>query len=288
MDMQELTGRKRGTRGTIATICGLTLYVLMLIVATLAANALAAAIVGCLAVSALLLLTLGSIHRERTRVEKSVKEVHKTYNTIIAALMSAVGLRDDMSASHARRVSDLASIVAQQMGVRNKDVQLIQRAAILADIGKTEVVESILSKAGELSEEEWTEMQRHPELGSKTLAEIFGFNDAAEIVLAHHERFDGQGYPNHLKGEDIPLGSRIYTVAEAYIAMTSDRPHRKKMPHEMAMQEVLRNSLTQFDPDVVRAFVAAEEMGLLGEHRGSANGEVADPKAVVIAGERGD
>ncbi len=288
MDMHELAGRERGPRGMLATISGLILYVVMLVVATFAANALAATIVGCLAVSALLLLTLGSIRRERAQVESSIRQVHTTYSAIISALMAAVGLRDDMSASHARQVSDLASIVAQQMGVRNKEVQLIQRAAILADIGKTEVVEGILSKAGQLSEEEWAEMQRHPELGSRTLAEIFGFNDAAEIVLAHHERFDGQGYPNHLKGEDIPLGSRIYTVAEAYIAMTSDRPHRKKMSHESAMQEVVRNSLTQFDPDVVRAFVTAEEMGLLGERRGSTNGEFADPKAAVLAGERGD
>jgi HD-GYP domain-containing protein (c-di-GMP phosphodiesterase class II) len=103
-------------------------------------------------------------------------------------------------------------------------------------------------------------------------------------VLAHHERFDGQGYPHGLKGDDIPIGSRIYAVADAYVAMTSHRPHRKKLSHEMALKEILRNSLTQFDPAVVRAFVRAEEMELLGEGDSSANGaDVAGLRPAAVA-----
>ncbi len=282
-------GLEIGTRGKIATISGLILFGLMLAVATIAASALAAMVVACAALATTLLLTLHSLRRERERVESRVEGVHQKYNSIVAALTSAMGLRDDMSASHALRVSDLASILAQEMRLGREKTQLIQRAAVLADIGKMEIAEGILTKEGELSDGEWDEMRRHPELGAKILADILNLSDAAEVVLAHHERFDGQGYPYGLKGDAIPVGSRIYAVADAYTAMTSDRPHRKKMSHDMALKEILRNSLTQFDPDVVRAFVRAEEMELFGTRsspaNGSANGaEVADPRtAAVIA-----
>ena len=283
--MHEETSRNDGRRGKIATIAGLILFSLILAVAAVVANALAATIVGCAALFVMLVLTLRSLRREKARAEKRVEGVHQKYDSIVASLTSAMGLRDDMSASHARRVSDLAFTLAQQMSVRREETQLIQRAAVLADIGKMEIAEGILSKEGALSEQEWDEMRRHPELGSKMLADILNFSDAAEVVLAHHERFDGQGYPNGLKGDDIPMGSRIYAVADAYVAMTSDRPHRKKMSHEIALKEILRNSLTQFDPDVVRAFVRAEEMGLLSERDGSTNGaEVADPRPLAVAG----
>ncbi len=283
---REATSQEIGARGTIATITGLILFGVMLAVAAVAASALAAMVVACLALSATLLLTLISLRRERERVESKVEGVHQKYNSIVAALTSAMGMRDDMSSRYALRVSDLAFILAQQMRLGREETQLIQRAAVLADIGKMEIAEGILSKKGELSEHEWAEMRRHPELGARILADILNFSDAAEVVLAHHERFDGQGYPYGLKGDEIPVGSRIYAVADAYSAMTSDRPYRKKMSHEMALKEILRNSLTQFDPDVVRAFVRAEETGLFGERSGSANGaEVADPRAATVAGE---
>ncbi len=284
-NQQVTTSLKLGTRGKIATLSGLILFGLILAVATIAAGALAAMIVACLALSATLLLTLRSLRRERERVERRVEGVHQKYSSIVAALTSAMGLRDDMSARHALRVSDLAFVLAQQMRLGREATQLIQRAAVLADIGKMEIAEGILSKEGELSEHEWDEMRRHPELGAKVLADVLNLSDAAEVVLAHHERFDGQGYPYGLKGDDIPVGSRIYAVADAYIAMTSDRPHRKKMSHETALKEILRNSLTQFDPEVVRAFVLAEEMDLIGEGDVSATGaEVADPRTAAIAG----
>lgn len=283
-NQQDTTSLKLGTRAKIATLSGLILFGLILAVATIAASALAALIVACLALSATLLLTLRSLRRERERVESRVEGVHQKYSSIVAALTSAMGLRDDMSARHALRVSDLAFILAQQMRLGREATQLIQRAAVLADIGKMEIAEGILSKEGELTEREWDEMRRHPELGAEILADVLNLSDAAEVVLAHHERFDGQGYPYGLKGDDIPVGSRIYAVADAYIAMTSDRPHRKKMSHETALKEILRNSLTQFDPEVVRAFVLAEEMDLIGERDVSANGaEVADPRTAAIA-----
>jgi len=284
---QNVVSLEIGTRGTIATTAGLILFGLMLAVATIAASALAAMVVACVALAATLLLTLHSLRSEREQVESRVKGVHQKYDSIVTALTSAMGLRDDMSASHALLVSDLAAILAQQMRLGREETQLIQRAAVLADIGKMEIAEGILTKEGELSDGEWDEMRRHPELGARILTDILNLSDAAEVVLAHHERFDGQGYPYGLKGDAIPVGSRIYAVADAYTAMTSDRPHRKKLSHDMALKEILRNSLTQFDPDVVRAFVRAEEMGLLGARNGPADGsangaEVADPRTAAV------
>jgi HD-GYP domain-containing protein (c-di-GMP phosphodiesterase class II) len=188
-------------------------------------------------------------------------------------MASAIGLKGDMKPGHGQKVSDLASIIARQMALSPEDVEVIQRATVLADIGKLQIEQSILSKEGELSEEEWLEMQRHPKLGAKILADVLHLGDAGEIVLAHHERFDGNGYPHGLKGEDIPLGARIYAVADSYIAMTSDRPHRKKMSHDKARREILRSSMTQFDPAVVNAFARAAETGLIGPSGKSSNGD---------------
>jgi HD-GYP domain-containing protein (c-di-GMP phosphodiesterase class II) len=279
--MREKSNRLTWLRRGLFTAAKLIIFGVALGAVTLLVSPLAAAIAACFILWAALILTLRSLNRERVTIDDRIQAVREQYNSIISALSSAMGLQDDLTASHSRKVSDLAFILSQQMGVRREDVQLIQRAAVLADIGKLEIAESILSKPGQLSEQEWVEMQRHPEFGSRILEEVLHLSDAAEVVLAHHERFDGQGYPNGLKGEEIPMGSRIYAVADAYIAMTSDRPHRKKMTHEMALREILRNSLTQFDPEVVRAFVRAEEMGLFGQFQGATNGVAAGPQQVT-------
>jgi HD-GYP domain-containing protein (c-di-GMP phosphodiesterase class II) len=143
----------------------------------------------------------------------------------------------------------------------------VEKAAILHDVGKMGVAEAVLSKEGALSEQEWAQMRRHPEVGHGALRRIAFLNDVADVLLSHHERWDGQGYPRGLKGEEIPLAARIYAVAAAYEAMTSDRPYRRAMSHANAVAEIIRNSGTQFDPEVVRAFVEAERRRLF-EHGG--------------------
>ena len=197
------------------------------------------------------------------------RHVKEKYDSIIGVLCGALYLQDDINVNHKSRVGRLASTIAMEMGMRVDDVRLLQKAAILADIGKIEIAQGIISKPGALSDEEWKEMKRYPEHGYHILNGMPALSDAAAIVLAQRERFDGQGYPRGLKGEEIPLGARIFALADAYCAMTSDRPHRKKMPHEMALKEILRNSLTQFDPEVVRAFVRCEERGLISETPGA-------------------
>ncbi len=140
----------------------------------------------------------------------------------------------------------------------------------------------MLSKPGPLDDSEWAEMKRHPELGHEILIEIDFLRDAADVVYSHHERFDGSGYPRGLTGEEIPLGARIFAVADAYSAMTSHRPYRKAMPHQRAIDEIVRNSGSQFDPDVVRAFLDAEKRGLLeDDRRESHRGRTAAPESAA-------
>jgi HD-GYP domain-containing protein (c-di-GMP phosphodiesterase class II) len=122
-------------------------------------------------------------------------------------------------------------------------------------VGKIGVPDFILHKPGPLTPEEWDDMKRHPNIGHDMLREISFLSGAASIVHCHHERFDGKGYPRGLAGDEIPIGARIFTIADAFDAMTSDRPYRKALTPEMAREEVLRHSGTQFDPQVVQAFL---------------------------------
>jgi HD-GYP domain-containing protein (c-di-GMP phosphodiesterase class II) len=125
----------------------------------------------------------------------------------------------------------------------------------------------VLLKEADFTEQDWAEMKRHPEIGYEILREISFLKEVAEVVRCHHERFDGQGYPRGVARENIPLAARILGVVDAYVAMTSQRPYRKTRSHEDAMQEVLRNAGTQFDPEVVRAFTEADRRGLFANGR---------------------
>jgi len=141
------------------------------------------------------------------------------------------------------------------MGLDQQQVLEIEYAAALHDIGKIGVTDSILRKAASLDEAEWREIRRHSELGYEILKGIDFLRGAAEIVWAHHERYDGKGYPRGLAGEEIPLGARVFGVVDAYDAMTSRRPYRQSVSREHAAIEIARNSGTQFDPHVVKAFL---------------------------------
>ena len=136
-------------------------------------------------------------------------------------------------------------------------MHMVRLSALLHDIGKIGVPDAILRKPGKLSDEEWVEMRKHPEIGRQILDQVGGaFSHMSNIVAAHHERWDGFGYPNGLSGEDIPLGARIITVVDAYDAMTERRVYREPLPVEAARAELRRCSGQQFDPRVVEAFLA--------------------------------
>lgn len=208
-----------------------------------------------------------SIRRRQADLRSRIEKLKNNYDSIVAVLCAALDLRDDVTHGQARRVSELASVLAWQMGLRKQEVRRIEKAAILHNIGKIGVADAVLAKPGPLDDAEWAEMKRHPELGHRMLAGIDFLKDAAEIVYAHHEHYDGSGYPRGLKGDQIPLGARIFAVVDAYDAMTSHRPYRKARPHRNAVEEIVRNSGSQFDPDVVRAFLEAERQGLLEDKR---------------------
>jgi diguanylate cyclase (GGDEF)-like protein len=176
-----------------------------------------------------------------------------------ASLAKAVDARDAYTGSHSERVSELAARIARRLGLDDPAIELTRLAASLHDLGKLAIPEEILRKPSALNESERLVLQRHPQIGHRML-ESLGVEPVADWVLHHHERWDGDGYPNRLRGEEIPLGARIIFVADAYDAMTSERVYRDPLSPRDALEELERCSGTQFDPSIVDAF--AEELGV--------------------------
>lgn len=200
---------------------------------------------------------------ERTRevVEKSRQiealfvDLERSYESTLHALVTALDFRDNETHGHSRRVVEYAVLVAEAMGVGEPDLSWIRRGAILHDVGKIGVADAILRKPGKLDAAEWAEMKKHPEMGYRMLQHIPFLKPALDIVYCHQERFDGTGYPRGLKGEEIPIGARIFAVVDTFDAMTSDRPYRAALTIQDAQNEVRRFSGTQFDPAVAGAFL---------------------------------
>jgi diguanylate cyclase (GGDEF)-like protein/putative nucleotidyltransferase with HDIG domain len=172
-----------------------------------------------------------------------------------ASLAKAVDARDTYTGSHSERVAELAARLATRIGIDAEQIELTRLAGSLHDLGKLAIPEEILRKAGELTDSERLVLERHPQIGFRMLDSL-GVDPVADIVLHHHERWDGAGYPDGLRGEEIPLGARIIFVADAYDAMTSDRVYRARRSHEEALAELRRCAGTQFDPMIVDAFAA--------------------------------
>ncbi len=185
-----------------------------------------------------------------------------TYRQTLEALGRAVDRRDGMTGGHCVRVAEYSRILGLRLlGSRPQELQVLEYGALLHDIGKIAVPDAILCKDGPLTDEEWAIMREHPSLGHEILYGIAFLTDALPIVLYHHERFDGKGYPEGLAGDAIPIGARIFSAADAFDAMTADRHYRRALSLDEAMSELRRNSGTQFDPDVVVAMEdAAEEL----------------------------
>jgi putative nucleotidyltransferase with HDIG domain len=194
--------------------------------------------------------------RERSRqLRAALEELEATYNATLHALIIALDTRDNESAGHSQRVVDYTLAIARALGVEGQDLDAVARGALLHDIGKIGVPDAILRKPGPLTEEEWAQMREHPTIGYRMLKDIPFLAAAAEIVYAHEERYDGRGYPRGLAGEAIPLGARLFAVADTLDAITSDRPYRQARSRQQAVEEILRCKGTQFDPQVVEAFL---------------------------------
>ena len=183
-------------------------------------------------------------------------EMRELFFGSVSALSQAIDAKDGFTRGHADRVSRIAGAVAREMGLSERDVEQIELAGLLHDIGKIGVEDKILMKPARLDPDELELMRRHPVYGAAILEPSASLRPLVPMVLAHHENYDGSGYPQGLKGEAIPAGARIIIVADAYEAMTSDRIYRKSIGHEHAMAQLERYKGQQFDPKVVRALDA--------------------------------
>jgi len=201
-------------------------------------------------------LRTAELVEQHGEVERLYGELQDSYESSLQALVTALDFRDNETQGHSYRVVQYAVMVATVMGVGEPELTRIRRGAILHDVGKIGIPDSILKKPGKLDAEEWEEMKRHPEMGYRMLQHIRFLKPALDIVMSHQERFDGSGYPRGLKGEEIPQGARIFAVVDTFDAMTSDRPYRKALSIDDAREEIKEWSGRQFDPEVADAFLS--------------------------------
>lgn len=187
----------------------------------------------------------------------------RMYEQTINALVAAVGERDKTAEGHSQRVSRYCVAIGGVLGIDEQSMIILKHAASLHDIGKIAISRKILNKLGKLTDAEFEIMKRHSVIAIRILEKVDGLQNAAPLVKHHHERFDGKGYPDGLSGYNIPLGSRIIAVAEAFDILTSDVPWRDAMEQESAFVELESCAGSQFDPVVVNAFRTAITNGLV-------------------------
>lgn len=181
-------------------------------------------------------------------------DTKRMYFETIETLSTALDAKDEYTNGHSKRVSEYAMGIAHVMKISKYQKELILNASLMHDIGKIGISDAIIKKEGKLSLGELYEIKRHPEIGEKIIGKIGFLKDVSQIIRHHHERYDGNGYPDALAGDEIPLESSILAVADAYDAMTSDRPYRKAMEVDLAIEIILNESNKQFHPQVVEAF----------------------------------
>jgi response regulator RpfG family c-di-GMP phosphodiesterase len=199
------------------------------------------------------------VERRTKQLEAALRRIELTYDETLEALGAALDLRDNETAGHSRRVTLYSLEIAKAMGCSKELSRPLTWGAFLHDIGKIGIPDSILLKAGKLTPEETAIMQTHVRIGYNLMGQIAFLAPATEIVLTHQERFDGTGYPQGLVGEEIPLGARIFAVADTLDAITSDRPYRRGRPYTVALKEIQGESGKQFDPKVVEGFLSIAE-----------------------------
>jgi HD-GYP domain-containing protein (c-di-GMP phosphodiesterase class II) len=195
------------------------------------------------------------------RVELFV-QLEESYLETVLALANAVDAKDTYTADHAQQLVIMAIAVGREMGMTEYELEGLRFGAILHDIGKIGIPDSILQKPSSLDPAEWAQMREHPSIGARILAPVPHLAGAAQIVRHHHERYDGKGYPDGLAGEAIPLGARILTVVDSYSAITDRRVYKEARSHAEAVSELRKHAGTQFDPRVVEIFLAqGDELG---------------------------
>jgi putative nucleotidyltransferase with HDIG domain len=207
-------------------------------------------------------LHLEQLVLEKTKaLNEALTRLEDVHSATLDALSMALDFRDQSTSGHSRRVADLTAGAAKSMGVGNGMLVQIAHGALLHDIGKLKIPDSILWKPGKLTDDEWKTMRRHAEYGFEFLSNIEFLQGAAEIVYTHHEKFDGTGYPRGLKGEDIPFGSRVFAIVDSIDAMIYKRPYNNPITFKHAADEIRRCGGTQFDPRLIDS-----TLDYLGDH----------------------
>ncbi len=192
-------------------------------------------------------------------LRRALADLERSYDITLEALGDALDLKDAETEGHSKRVTAFTIAIARAMELPHDDIRIIARGAFLHDIGKMAIPDAILRKPGRLSPEEQEIMRRHALLGYRMLRRIPFLREAAEIVYSHQECFDGSGYPRGLRGDQIPLGARIFAIADTFDAITSDRPYRAAQSIPAGRREIERNAGRQFDPEIVQVFLSISE-----------------------------
>jgi len=178
------------------------------------------------------------------------------YNIKIAQTLGhAAAIRDHETGAHNFRVAYMASIIGEELGMKRKELQALMKGAFLHDVGKIGIADKILLKNGPLNEKEWEKMKLHPILGKELLEEMPWFYDALDVIVHHHERFDGSGYPDKLKGYNIPLNARIFAIIDVFDALLATRPYKKALSYEKAIEIMKEHSGTHFDAEIFEKFL---------------------------------
>ncbi len=196
-----------------------------------------------------------SLLNERTRLTQAIKDLERAYDSTLEGWSLALNLREIEPTEHHQRVLDVLVKMARRFGMNEHDIQYLKRGALLHDIGKMAIPDTILRKPGKLTMEEMEIVRKHPEYALKVLETIPYLAPAIDIPYCHHEKWDGTGYPRGLKGEQIPLGARIFAVIDVWDALTSDRPYRPAWTDESAIEYIKKQSGSHFDPRVVQIFL---------------------------------
>jgi len=203
-------------------------------------------------------------------LKRTNDELEESHLSVIGALIGALEAKENERAKQAARTMTLAVAVADRLGRPQDEIAAIKLGALFHDIGTIGVPETVLRKPSALDEDEWHAVKAHATIGANLLANVPMLERVRPIVLAHHERYDGTGYPNGLREDQIPLAAQIIAVADAYMAMTSERPYRSQMSSKAALRELRANAGTQFNPVVVEAFIAT----VIGERRAALHGAI--------------
>jgi len=196
------------------------------------------------------------VQEKTAELSRALEHLQSTYSQTLWTLVAALDAREHETGDHSQRVARYTLAIARRLGVAESELPDLERGALLHDIGKIGVPDAILLKLGPLSQDDWTVMRRHPQIGFNILRSVDFLSGPAEMVLSHQERFDGTGYPRGLSGGEIPLSARIFALADTYDSMTTNRPYRSAVSPQIARAEIERNVGTQFDPACAAAFLS--------------------------------